>query len=544
MNLTKYFIALMLFSISNLLWAQESAIYRDYQKTYKRGMHFYNQQLYGQALEEFEKVVNAPNEFQDTDVPMYMLQAELYAGLSTLYLNQPNAEKRLLYFIEKNAPSAVATRAQLAIGNYYYNKREYNLAIKYLSKVPSVELNNEEIVANKFKLGYCYFVKKKFPKAKALFQQIKEVENQYYYPSNYYYGITVFFDKDYDEALKSFERVKKSKRYSKIVPVYLCQIYFAKKQYQEVIKYGKPLVDDNTVLEREQVAQLMGQSYFELGQYAKALPLLDAYVNRTKKVTKEALYQLAYTQYKVGKYKEAIKNFEQLNTLNELMGQNALYYMADCLIKTKKKPAARQAFQKASQMKFDEELREDALINYAKLSYELGFDNDAITALQSIQTTSTYHNEAQNLMSKVFLNTRDYEKALQSLRQMKSKTKKIQETHQKVAYFRGLQLFKKSKYDDAIQLFLESYKIGLNQETKVLASFWQAEALFKKKKYDSSITQYLRYEAEAKTLILRIHIEYTVTFNSKSPAVKFMNIPCLWIRDCFLGGVTKKMRFF
>ncbi|MBL4649026.1 MAG: tetratricopeptide repeat protein [Aureispira sp.] len=495
MSIKKFFIALLLLSISTMLSAQESAIYRDYQKTYKRGMHFYGQRLYGQALEEFDKVVNSEHLFQDTDVPMYILESELNAGLSALYLGQPDAEKRLLYFMEKNEPSSIATKARLALGDYYYAQRDYNQAIKYLSKVSDSELTNEEIIQKKFKLGYCYFVKKKFKKAQALFVQIKEAKTQYYYPSNYYYGITAFFDKDYDKALKAFQRANQSSRYDKIVPSYIIQIYFAKKEYKEVIKYGKPLINKKGIREREQVTQLIGQSYFELGQYRKALPLLSKYVNGTPKVTKEVLYHLGYTQYKTGKYKEAIENFKQLNGEKNPLGQNALYNMADCLLKTNDKPAARQAFQKASQMKFDLELQEDALINYAKLSYELGFDSEAITALQSIPSTSDYNNEAQNLMAKVFLNTRNYDKALETLRKMNktAKTVKMKETHQKVAYFRGVQLYNDRKYDKAIKLFDESLTQGVNMETKALAYFWKGEAFFKKKKFDKSIDEYGKF---------------------------------------------------
>lgn len=502
MSIKKSFIALILLSLSTLLSAQESAIYRDYQKTYKRGMHFYSQDLFGQALEEFDKVVDAKHLFQDTDVPMYILQSELRAGLSALYLGQPDAEKRLLYFMEKNEPSSVAVRARLALGNYYYDQRDYNLAIKYLSEVSSSELTNEEIIEKKFKLGYCYFVKKKFEKANALFVQIKEAKTQYYYPANYYYGITEFFDKEYDKALEAFERANQSSRYDNIVPSYIIQIYFAKKEYQEVIKYGKPLVDKKEVREREQVAQLVGQSYFELGQYRKALPLLEQYVSETPKVSKEALYQLGYTQYKTGKYKEAIENFKQLNGEKNPLGQNALYNMADCLLKTNDKAAARQAFQKASKMNFDPALQEDALINYAKLSYELGFDSDAITALQSIPNTSDYNNEAQNLMAKVFLNTRDYDKALETLRKMSpsAKTVKMKETHQKVAYFRGVQLYNNGKYDESIKLFDESLGQGVNTETKALAYFWKAEAFFNKDNFDASIDEYGKFLLLEKTL--------------------------------------------
>jgi len=498
MNLIKIVLIILLSSIGYWAMAQETAIYRDNQKTYKRGRHFYKKHLYGKALEAFDKVVAQKHRFTDTDVPMYMLQAELHAGLSALYLDQPDAEKRLLSFIDHHEPTPIATKARMAIGDYYYNKREYDKAIAYLSKITESALSNDEIIAVKFKVGYCYFVKKKFRKAQAYFSQTKNAKTQYFYPSNYYDGICSFFLKNYNEALKSFEKAKRSKRYSRVVPVYLCQIYFAKKDYDKAIKYGEPIVDDNSVRERKKVEQLLGQAYFEKGMYNKALPRLENYVRSSPKVTKESMYQLAYTQYKVEKYKAAIDNFKQLNSLKNSMGQNALYNMADCLLKSGDKSAARQAFEQASKLSYDKALQEDALINYAKLSYELRFDNEAINALKQFDSGSDYYNEAQNLMSEVFLNTRDYDNALETIRKLNPSEIKLKETWQKIAYFRGLQYFGDKDYANAAKLFNESLKRPINNETKALAYFWRAECKFKTEKYEPSIKDYLNFESAAK----------------------------------------------
>lgn len=495
MNCKNYCLLLLLSCLSlSSLWAQETAIYKDDQQTYKRGMHFFEQRLYGKAQGEFDKILSEAASFGTERVPLYVDKARLYSGLTALYLGQPDAEKRLLYFINEYEPSPLATKAKLAIGNYYYNQKEYDLAIKYLMKISSLELTNEEIVTMKFQLGYCYFVKKKFKQAKALFQQIKGNEkSEYYQAANYYYGITAFFEDDYKDALESFKLIEKSSRYSKIVPSYICQIYFAQKRYDEVISYGEPLLDDNTVREQNQIAQLVGQAYYEKGDYARALPHMERYVSKSNKVPKEALYQLGYTQYKQKKYGHAIKNFEQLNAENSKLGQNALYNMADCYLKTGDKPAARSAFERAKKMNFDKEIQEDALINYAKLSYELDYNEIAIEALQEVSPSSTYYGEAQNLMSKIFLNPRNYDKNLEILRKMPAakKTNKVKEAHQKVAYFRAIQLYKDGKYDATLPLFEESLKVGGgNTETEALAHFWKAETLFRKEEYRKSINEY------------------------------------------------------
>jgi tetratricopeptide (TPR) repeat protein len=162
----------------------ESALYRDAQAAYKRGLEFYGQSLYGKAQDEFELALSGRNLLfpaQNTS-ELFFVKAELYAALSALKLEHPDAEKRLLSFIQKNEPGSDASRAKLEVGNYYYAKREYDKAIQYLSKITWTELgdmSNEEVLESKFKLAYCYFVKKQFQPAATLFQQIKGSPSKY-----------------------------------------------------------------------------------------------------------------------------------------------------------------------------------------------------------------------------------------------------------------------------------------------------------------------------------------------------------------------------
>ena len=130
------------------------------------------------------------------------------------------------------------------MGNYYYNNQEFQKALDYYISVDPAGLSNDEINDLKFRQSYAFFVRKKFKQAQNGFRQIKEIQNHYYYPSNYYYGVCAFFEDDYDTALASFQKVNKSKKYSKVVPYYICQIYFAKKQYEELIAYAEPLAND------------------------------------------------------------------------------------------------------------------------------------------------------------------------------------------------------------------------------------------------------------------------------------------------------------
>ena len=55
-----------------------------------------------------------------------------------------------------------------------------------------------------------------------------------------------------------------------------------------------------------------------------------------------------------------------------LVSQNAYYHLGECYLNLEKKTEALNAFKTASEMDFDRKIKEDAALNYAKLSYEAG----------------------------------------------------------------------------------------------------------------------------------------------------------------------------
>jgi tetratricopeptide (TPR) repeat protein len=499
MHIKFLFIVVILLFWSLKFSAQpESAVYKDLQESYKSGLEFYRLSLFGKAQAQFDKVLGFQSELylkQNTD-QLYFQKAELYSALSALRLEHVDAEKRLLLFIAKNEPSAIASMAKLEVGHYYYAKRDYDNAIQFLSGITWSELGdmeNSEVVNAKFELGYCYFVKKQFQKAGQIFQQIRGTDSKYAENAQYYYGLCAFYQKDYKVALEAFTLIDKSRRYVDIVPSYIVQIQFMLKNYDEVINYGEPLLKNPEIKERNTILQAVGQSYFEKGKYKEALPHIEEYVEKTPKVTEDVFYQLAYAQYRSARFEEAVANFEQINSLNNLMGQNALYNQANCQLKLNKKKEAMFNFEQASLKDFDKNIQTDALMNYAKLAYQLGLDNDAISAFMKIPASSKYYNESQNLLSKLFLNTREYDKALDILRNIPQRSPSLNETYQKVVYLRGIMYYKDEDYQKAIELFNEALKNAVHTETTTLCHYWKAEALFHLDKNEESIKEYDKF---------------------------------------------------
>ena len=84
------------------------------------------------------------------------------------------------------------------------------------------------------------------------------------------------------------------------------------------------------------------------------------------------MYQLGYAYFKEKKFTKAISQFNQIIGENNSLSQNSYYTLAECYLKTNNKSAALNAFKIASNMSFNPNITEDAFLNYAKLSYEIG----------------------------------------------------------------------------------------------------------------------------------------------------------------------------
>lgn len=474
MFLRKSIPALLLLLSAFALSAQETAVYNEANLAYKRGVDFFNQSLYGIAQKEFRNAMDLLRPVNEPEWKAIKTDAELYHAKCAVRMGQPEAEKLVLDFLRENSPSPVASQAALEIGDYYFNQKDYEKAITYYDLAPAGSGPARDEI--RFKQGYAYFVTKKFGLAKTAFMPLKEnARGQWYEAANYYYGCCAFFEGKYDDAAKSFARCESSDKYKANVPYYLTQIYAAQKNYDKVISYGTPRAKDANVKNRAEINQLVGQAYYEKGDFKSALPFLEFAAKNGVALRPADYYQLGYAQYQSGMYKPAIDNFEELSKQDSLLGQNGLYHLGDCYLRVKDKNSkfnARNAFGQAASMNYDKGVKEDALINYAKLSYELKYDRDAIEALQRISPQSKYYDDAQALMSEVFLNTRDYDRAVSTLENVKNRTPRLNETYQQVAYLRGLQLYQNNQKDEARRYFNKSLEFPINKKTATLCSFW------------------------------------------------------------------------
>lgn len=490
-------LALLFFVLSFLVAAaQQSHVYLDNEQAYKKGVELFDEKNYLAAREKLEEIYMQQKSITSHGNEVLMQNLEYYIAVCAVETNDKDAEKLLLNYLKNYHETDKRRVLYFYLGRYYYNNKQYTEAIDYFAKVKITDLDNVQIYDYKFQLGYSYFTRKKFTEAKPLFAAIKEVKDKYYYPSNYYYAFICFYNKEYDEALKSFTEIEDSKMYSSVIPYYVAQIYYLKKDYAKLTPYLKRSLDKSDVLYKPEMKFLLGQVYFQQSEYAKALPLLEEYIHKNSKVQKENIYQLAYCQYQTGAYDKAIANFQQLNLLDDTLGQNATYALGDCYLKTSQKDKARSAFQSASGMGFDATIQQNSLYNYGKLSFELGYSSDAIQSFETYlekYPNGTYYDDVNEMLATALVQTRNYARAYQMMEKMKMSSPMIKEAYQKVTYFRAIELYNDNKPDEALALCEKSLSNPLNLDIQALATYLKGEILFGQQQYAAAAEQYLKF---------------------------------------------------
>jgi TolA-binding protein len=184
---------------------------------------------------------------------------------------------------------------------------------------------------------------------------------------------------------------------------------------------------------------------------------------------------------------------------------HGMIVLGDAFVKTGNKQSARNAFFRASKLDFDPALKEEGLLNYAKLSYELEFHSVALDAVQEFLKTyprSANINEAKTLLGQVLLSTKNYKDAVDILETIKNKTEDTREVYQRVTYYRGLEFYNERAFENSISMFMRSLNHPMDAEIEALATYWFAEAAFEVRKYGESVEyfeRFLKHPAAQKT---------------------------------------------
>ena len=242
--------------------------------------------------------------------------------------------------------------------------------------------------------------------------------------------------------------------------------------------------------------RFIGDAYYNKENYKEALPYLEKYAAGAKASVREDQYELGYCYYKTGEIDKAIKLFLEIGAKSDLLSQNIWNILGDCYLQKGDKTRARLAFGQASQLNYDKKIREEALFNFAKLTYETAYApfGEAIAAFQEyidLYPGSKRIQEVYDYLVGTFMQIKNYTAALAALDKIGNKDSRLEEAYQKVAFFRGLELLKNLQVEESIGLFDKSLKYEkYSTQIRARAIYWRGEANYRLGRYDLAKDDY------------------------------------------------------
>ena len=475
--------------------AQQSATYTSNLVDYQKALSLYNNQQYLAAQSLFAHVKKtAKEEILQSDCTYYIANC-------AVRLNQQNADQLVEDFVKDYPTSTKRNTAFVDVADYYFENSKYAHARKWYNKVNEDALARKEREKFNFNNGYSAFSTRQFNVAKKYLTRVEDSQ-EYGSQAKYYIGFMAYEGDDYDKANEYFDQVSDQERYKEKLSYYQADLNFKLGNFEKAIELAKERLDKSDEDEVSELSKIIGESYFNLEKYEEAIPYLTAYKgkkgkrDRTGKWNNTDFYQLGYAHYKQGDYESAISEFNKIVGGRNSIAQNAYYHLGESYIKLDKKQEALNAFRNASQMDFDLKIQEDAWLNYAKISYEIG--NPYQSAPQVLAgyldkyPDTSYKEEIETLLIDSYITSKNYKEALKLLKGKKNFENKV--AYQKVAFYRGIELYNEGKYLEAEALFDQSLDEQRDPKYTARATFWKAEADYNLTNYDDALIGFKQFQ--------------------------------------------------
>lgn len=471
-----------------------------------------------QDLYQKEKYASAQNLFDQlaaqAEAGTMTEDARYYAAVCAEKLGNRDADFRLEEFLRLHPQSKHVGMANFYLGNYHYSVGDYKKALKYYKKVPVAEVDYGHRSEYNFKVGYCHFAAEDYGEAKKCFGQEINGKSKYTNAALYYYAHLQYMEGKYDLALRNFNKLQGDKKFAKIVPSYIARIYYYLGKNDELLQMAPTLLLEEDVFKKNEIRQMVAEVYFNRGEYKNALDYYRAAMTSTddqapapneaaapemarKKGKKgqpqlavqactpqDSYYQIGYCYYMLHEYDSAQYYLSKKTSCTDSVAQHSLYVLGDVFIHLGRKADARSMFQQAAAMDFDAKVKEDALFQYAKLSYELNSNpyNESIRSLEEylVKYPRTAHKaEVQEMLTSLYFTTRNYKDALTLIEKIPDRSPALNQAYQRIVINRGIEVFNTGNMKSAAAYFQKASQINALPKYTTDAYYLLAESRYR-----------------------------------------------------------------
>jgi tetratricopeptide (TPR) repeat protein len=422
-------------------------------------------------------------------------QAALQQALSALQLERPDGLGFVKQFIHDYAGEPSVAAAAIALGNHYFYKKSYPEAIAGYALVPLEWINWELRADVAFKVGYSYFQKGDYGNASTYLDQVKNGSDPVASDALYYSGFIAMKNGNTQQAIQELQLAEKSTFYASKVPFLLTSLYYKEGKYEEAIAYAAPLLASQTPLDQKESIHLyLAEAYYASKDFANAAQQYEAFSSLQKgELTFKENYKAGFSFFETKTFSKA-SEYLKLAALGEPeVAQAASYYLGHAYVQQGNFPFALTSFQVAAASSIHLGIQEEALFNLAKINLQRGNFQLAVNALDEYLTNypqGTRVSEVETLLTDALLNSSDYLRVLDQLDKLISKSPRIQEAYQKVAFYQAMIYYRDQKLEQALAFLTKSQAFPSDKILLGESFFWKGEIFSARDEFGKAIPAY------------------------------------------------------
>ena len=503
----------VLFSIG--LKAQHTLIFTNQDALFNQGKEFFSERKYAASYRSFEEYLKKTNPTQAGQIQ----EAEFYLVANAFEMRQGDGLIRLKNYLDQYPTTPFRDETNCMIGTLLFEKKDYVNAMINFNLVKEDHLGSRVRINYLFNKGYACIETKDFKQAMTIFKELKDMETRYKLSATYYYAYAQYSLGNYTEALTEFLKLEDNPAYKNIVPYYIVQIYYAQKDYDKLSERTEKLLKNNPDNKNNaEIFRIAGEIAYRKGDYAKAITYLRSYEKLFPQVLRNDMYLLGMSYFETKDYLNAVLYLSKTTTEKDEMTENAYLHIGNSYVRLYDQTNARLAYEASLRTNFNKTVREEALFNYALSSYETtSAFGESVKAFEQYLTEfpdSKYTDKAYDYLASVYMTSKNYDAAYQSILKIKSPNAKLTETKQYLLYQLGTEAFTQNKPDKAIEYFsqsLQSSSIGLYSAECL---YWRAESYYSTKRPELTIVDLKAFfnNPHSRSSINKVTADYALAY--------------------------------
>ena len=375
-------------------------------------------------------------------------------------------------------------------------KGHYKQGLKILEPIDIKALTRPHQTDYSFYRGYAYLMMQEYQRASIYFSQLSKGNSRYTTRGTYYYAYCMYKLERYDKALPALKALENDPQYSKTVPYYLTQIYYATGDYEEAEARANTLLREHPEsLNNNELHRILGEMAYMKKDYRGAADQLAKYrkaaAENKEELLRSDMFMLGTAQYQLGEYEAAVSSLKQVKQEQDSISEAACLTMGNAYVQLGQPEQAKLSYQAAAGYKITPSVAEEAAYNYTLCTYQsssaLGESVRAFNDFLNQYPDSKYEGKVYQLLSDALMQSKNYAAAIQTLDSIPNPTPKMRETKQYLRYQLGADHFLQGKMQQSAEWMTEVIKHDAESSKYTTEAYYvRAEANYRLRNYAAS----------------------------------------------------------